>query len=151
MFSILINNRIFNSSDCWNRTSFGRTAEEFRNKPCINWYTIKLSIKFIFFNVKYLMYLKRDAIFYIRIPREVWIAQVFLAVLSYTQTILISYLTFKVTRNQLIDIYQRQTNLKILFQKGNLLQTLSQLSFLLDTLTSFSLIMTVCDINLSQL
>lgn len=58
--------------NCHNGTN--KTAEEFRMNPCINW----------------------DAILYTKTPLALWIIQVVLAALSYIQTLLITYLTYKV-------------------------------------------------------
>ena len=62
------------SSHCWNISGNSLAPEEFRKNPCINW----------------------DAIFYIKTPLAVWIIQVLLAVISYLQTLLMTYLTYKV-------------------------------------------------------
>ena len=62
------------SHDCWNITVSRLTPEEFRKNPCINW----------------------DAIFYTKTPLALWIVQVVLAIFSYIQTLLMTYLTYKV-------------------------------------------------------
>jgi potassium channel subfamily T member 1 len=85
------------SPSCWNRTN--EKAEIFRINPCINW----------------------DAIFYTKTPMALWMAQVVLAILSYSQTLLMTYINYK----------------------GNIARSLSRIGFLLDTLTSFTLILTV--------
>ena len=51
------------------------SAEEFRINPCINW----------------------DANLYTKTPLVLWICQVVLAVVSYIQTLVMTYLTYKVS------------------------------------------------------